>query len=183
MQRDSQRGKVYATERDVFKFAKRGEGLSINECQRYVEKVLGDAVVRRHYSSAEKLDRLRVIEGRNGGYYRPSHWDDYNRCFRPVISLGLAGRADWVMLHETAHALTYWHTDQWHGPEFVECYLFLVRQFLGIEMHDRLKASFVAHGVRTKPKSKRAPLSPERKAQLANQLAAARAVKATRNAS
>jgi hypothetical protein len=65
-----------------------------------------------------------------------------------------------------------------HGWEYCETYLKLVLYIMGREAHDALKASMRKHRVRFREPRKRAPLSPERRAQLVAQLAYARERKA-----
>lgn len=180
MQRDSQRSKVYAAESATHGWRTSKTAKTIEECSAYAHKVLADAVVRRHYPLAKSMSASLVVVGgrRRGGWYMPTHFDwSTGYTSRPTITLGVAARSEWVILHEIAHAIVG-HDHAWHGPEWVQCYLFLVRRFLGVELHDRLKANLIERGVRVKPKAKRAPLSPERKAELSQRLAAARAAKA-----
>lgn len=179
-QRDSQRSKVYAAETATHGWRTPKTAKTIEECSAYAHKVLADAVVRRHYPLAKSMSTSLVVVGgrRRGGSYMPTYFDwSTGYTSKPTISLGVAARSEWVILHEIAHAIVG-HDHAWHGPEWVECYLFLVRRFLGVELHDLLKANLVERGVRVKPKAKRAPLSPERKAELSQRLAAARAAKA-----
>ena len=180
MQRDSQRSKVYAAESATHEWRTSQTAMSIEECDAFAHKVLRDSIVQRHFPLAKSMSTSLIVvkSRRRGGCYKPSSFN-WNTGYttRPTISLGVAARSEWVIIHEIAHAITSLDY-AWHGPEWVQCYLFLVKRFLGVEAHDKLKANLIEHGVRIKPKAKRAPLSPERKAELAQRLAAARAVKA-----
>ncbi len=167
--RDSQRAKVYKAERTVWNDADYRHD-DIKAAIAYVERVRASELVKRY---APELSRrpVEVGDGRGaarakGGFFGISlpHW----------------ARTEFIILHELAHvAISRRHgiNVAGHGWEFCDVYLRLVRTMLGVEAHDRLRDAFKAHGVRYRPKAKRAPLSPERRAALAEQLARARAAK------
>lgn len=183
MPRDSQRSKVYAAESATHEWRTSLTAMPIEECDAFARKVLRDAIVQRPFPLAKSMSTSLIVvkSGRRGGWYTPSSFN-WNTGYttRPTISLGVAARSEWAIIHEIAHAITGLDY-AWHGPEWVQCYLFLVKRFLGVETHDKLKANLIEHGVRIKPKAERASLSPERKAELTQRLAAARAAKKKRS--
>ena len=86
-------------------------------------------------------------------------------------------RNTWIVLHELAHVVAgreFKGERASHGWEFCETYLKLVLYVIGREAHDALKESMRGHRVRFREPRQRAPLSPERRAQLVAQLADAR---------
>jgi len=175
MARDTQRSKLYDAERasglEHVSHPRRGhwEPMTVPECQALAQKALRSAYVRRRHPSAERVARRSTFEyGRSGGRANQ---------FTGEVRLGLWARQPLVVLHEVAHLLTP-SSEPAHGWKFAATFLDLVRAGMGVEAHDKLKASFTKHKVRFRAPQKRAPLSPERKAALTAQLAAARQAKA-----
>ena len=157
-----------------------GEAMTIEQCQALVDKVLASKYVQRKYSP--QFHSLPVYPTHAGGrasagggwHYVRAH-DDYEWRGRH-IRLGVWARQPIVVLHEIAHHLA--GLSHGHDWRFCQVMLDLVRHFMGREAHDALKASFKEHRVRFTEPRKRGPVSPERRAQLVEQLAAARAAKA-----
>lgn len=169
--RDSQRGKVYDSERWLH--AAHPE-MSWDEVEAYVAKVLGSAYVQRKYPTAKM--RIRFVKGRGGGMAM-NNWfdrDNWQHHYGPVVSLGVWGRRRSVILHELAHHFA--GLSHQHDWRFCEVYLDLVRHFLGQAAHDRLKAEFKARRVRFRKPVKRT-MTPEQREAAAARLAAARAAK------
>jgi putative metallohydrolase (TIGR04338 family) len=166
--RDTQRSKVYNAEMAVrleMAMVSRNAGVelrSVAQLQRYVDKVLARKRVAAKYPRPVRRGIL-VKDGRGrraacGGY--------------GSVSLPLWARTEQVVLHEVAHCLV--GGGQNHNWQFAECALFLVREVMGVEAADILKASYRQHNVAfTAPREKRA-VSPERRAELAERLAANR---------
>jgi len=173
MKRDTQRSKVYKAERVAFRdHAEANERLpEIADIERFVKHVWSLKRVQDAFPRA-------VVEWRLG---RPEVHDGRGRrspCgAMGFISMPKWSRNKWIVLHELAHVISR-RIDCYiagHGWEYAACYLTLVRLVLGVEAHDLLKAQFKAHRVRYSQPRKRAPLSPERRAQLVATLAVARA--------
>ena len=160
--RDNQRSKVYAAERDVWPTGERDrKGATIADAQRYVDKLTGSAWFIRRFG----LRRINVQPGRGGGMA----WGG------GLITLGVWARErECVILHEVAHCVAHSSRHDWR---FCKTFLELVQHQMGKDAADRLKTAFKDRKVRYKKPMKRAPLSEERKAQLREQLAAARAKK------
>lgn len=170
--RDSQRSRVYKAERRVHHLGKPLR--EVEDIQRFIKKQLARKAITSRYP-----DATRPIAVHHGGGRR-------NACAYGgwKISIPLWARNELIVIHEIAHIVTNRHYGDkrsgvaGHGWQFCAVFLDLVRFIMGREAHDALKASFKAHKVRfTKPRT-RAPLSTERKAELAMRLAAARAEKA-----
>lgn len=163
MRHDTQRSKVYKAElsiRNKTGLAKRLE--TIPEIQKYVDAVCKRKRVQDRYRQAVhgiKVNPRRSGSAACGGYGKIS------------IPPGWA-RQEFVVLHEVAHCLA--GAEAWHEWRFCECFLFLVRQVMGREAHDLLKAAYKKHRVQiSEPRPKRT-VSPERRAELAERLAANR---------
>jgi len=136
--RDNQRERVYRGERQSgLQYNKTNlEPLSIQECQKFVNRVIARKSVIKVYGKR----RITVEAGRGGG--RAFHdWSGR------VISLGVWARQPIVLLHEISHHLA--PNNVLHGPEFVEIMLKLTRQVLGKEAEEKLLASYALNGVRT----------------------------------
>lgn len=164
--RDTQRQRVYDAELVIHGY--RRDVLTIEECQALVDRALASAYIQRKFKRAATYHRrgVRVIHGRNGGWAHPGTAE---------ISLGRWGRQPTIVLHELAHIIAGIDgITPAHGWHFCEVYLVLVRRFVGVDVHDKLKESFRKHGVRfTKPRAKRT-LTPEQRERALANLAAAR---------
>lgn len=133
--RDSQRQRLYTAENVAFPGGGPAKGLrTIPECQAFVDKVLGSAWAQRRYGRRA----IYVDHKAKGGHYSPGD---------RTMSLGMWARTQRVILHEIAHELTP-RECAWHGQEFAATHLALVRQFIGQEDADRLRAAYVKHRVR-----------------------------------
>lgn len=170
--RDTQRSKVYRAERAIDKYSKRYE--TVEEIDAFLKSIWSRKRLQKKYHRALKwYEPPSIKDGRGTRIARGGAWH---------LNLPLWSRFSTVILHEVSHCiqdrLQRIETQAAHGREFCEIFLTVVREMLGREAHDLLKASFKKHRVRfTKPRKKRT-LSPERRAQLAAQLAAARLKKA-----
>jgi hypothetical protein len=74
------------------------------------------------------------------------------------IAIPKWARTKMIVLHELSHialsrtTLRDCKSIAPHGREFAAFYLKIVRRFLGVEVHDQLRAAFVKGGVKYKPK-------------------------------
>lgn len=173
MERDSQRKKLYTAERLAFGAvaAAKVRHETVADIERYVRHVCSLKRVLQSWPKA-RLDTW-PIEVRDGRGRSRAGGNQY------CILMPKWSRSSWVILHEMAHSihLRTYRGVAYHGWQYAEIYLRLVLLVLGRDAHDALKAAFKAGHVRySKPKT-RAPLSPERKAQLVATLAAARAAR------
>lgn len=133
MERDNQKQRVYNAEKSVYKF---GQTIPTNELQAYANKVLDKRAIRSRWG----IRNVRVELGRSSG-----------ASYGGRITLGVASRNEWVMLHELAHELA--PREVKHGPEFVGIYIFLVDLVLGKAEGNRLRAAFKANRVRSSRKA------------------------------
>lgn len=162
-ERDTQRSKLYAAERDAL-IAYSKPLPSVKDVEEYLRKQMRRATLKRRYGDAVDLKvwPIRVTDGR-GTRHALAHGTR-------KISLPLWARHEWVVLHETAHII---HerlaiTPGWrqgdrtrelaggaaHGWQFAAVFLDLVRFCMGAEAGDALKVAFKARRVRFKPKRK-----------------------------
>jgi predicted nucleic acid-binding Zn ribbon protein len=180
--RDSQRQKVYDSERVAFEGGieenyKPPEFKTVAEVQAYVDEVLASEAWKALGFSHLGMFRshpLTVLDGRGSKRGRAS-------SFSNTIKLPRFTRLRWYILHELAHIATdylhnfvYVEDDEdgggwpgWenpetgrveavtnvaaHGPEFVGIYLYLLRELLGGDIHDRLFSAFAERGVKVQP--------------------------------
>lgn len=166
-ERDQQKGRLYKAEKVLAPFSKRLE--TPEEMAKYVKKVFERATIKRRYGRL--LYKVKVLDGRGrrnaGGWYGG-------------ITMPKWSRTEYIVLHEIAHTLCqrqYGQSIAGHGWQYAAIYMDLVRFALGAEAGAALKASFKAHRVKFSKPKKRAPLSPEKKAELAARLALARQAK------
>lgn len=129
--RDNQKSRVYAAEAaalDVF-----GSTMTTEELQAEADRITDLRGIRGRWG----LREVRVVasNGRGGS----------TNGFR--IRLGSSARTTAYLCHEIAHCLTpNRYAD--HGPEFAGVLLHVVRQAMGKEAADALRASFKERGVR-----------------------------------
>lgn len=172
MRRDSQRSRVYAAENAAFRgHPEANEPLpAVEDIERFIRHVWSLKRVQGTFPKAVVQWRLGQPAVRDGRRRR-------HACgAMGFISMPRWSRVKWVVLHELAHTISR-RTDCYiagHGWEYAATYLTLVRLVLGVEAHNLLKAQFKANRVRYRAPRKRAPMSPERRAILVEQLKAAR---------
>jgi putative metallohydrolase (TIGR04338 family) len=166
--RDSQRARVYAAERalkdDKFvgKFCYWDEpALTCKQVQQRVDEILaGPARVRYQYDDAflpSCYDRklpimdialtIRHSRSKQFAFYR---WGGRQRLNE--ITLPEWSRRGWVWaLHELAHAIITPHVRgaQWsaHGPQWAECYIWLVTNYISRELGATLRMYFIRYKV------------------------------------
>lgn len=145
--RDSQRQKLYDAEDLVFDPHFKRLHVTLEEAQALVDAVCAAALVRERYPRAARVPTVKRAHGkRNGACFDPAEW---------AIELNNATQTKNVVLHELAHALVRPSSKrdiQAHGREFAECYLWLVRCFIGRAWAEQLEASFKIHRVKFKAK-------------------------------
>jgi putative metallohydrolase (TIGR04338 family) len=155
MARDTQRKKVYDAEDAAFDKSK-SEELSVLECQAFIDKCLSSKVLQRKYPRAARRGYFKVADGR--GRRRACYAPGYEELRIPRWA-----RSRWILLHELAHGLTY-PSQPWHGWKFCECYLYLVRVFLGRGAEEILKTEFKARRVKFREPRKRQMTDEQRQA-------------------
>jgi putative metallohydrolase (TIGR04338 family) len=166
--RDSQRQRVYNAERALLPLA--APLREVRDVERYIKKNMARKAILRRYPRASLSVNVRDGRGTRSALAYGTH----------TISLPLWARNEAIALHEMAHIVTNRHFrgQAGHGWEFCAVMLDLVRFCMGTEAHATLLASYKAHKVRYRAPRKRAPLTPEQRAALAQRLATARAAKA-----
>jgi len=169
--RDTQRSRVYKAEMAIWETHSGERFREVKDIDRYIKKEFARKAITRRYPTA--TTKVAIHDG--GGRRRACAWGTYK------ISLPIWARFELAVIHEMAHIITHRHYGErnvaGHGWQFCAVFLDLVRFIMGKETHAELKASFKTHKVRFIEPRKRAPLSPERRAELAARLAAARAAK------
>ena len=167
MPRDSQRQKIYDSEGVL---PSQSADVSVAEMQAFVNKVCGSALVQERWPSAKNPPRVTDGRGRSS-----------SACYAPedhTVRIPRHMRSRAVILHEVAHALTYDEKTPWHGWEFAECFLYLVRVYMGRGHEESLRSQYKIRKVKYKPPRK-SRMTDEQKAAAAERLAAARAKRKT----
>jgi putative metallohydrolase (TIGR04338 family) len=146
--RDSQRQKLYDAEDAIFDpHWERLRFATLEDAQALVDAVCASAMVRERYPRAEKVPTVKRAHGRRRG-----------ACYSPLataIELDQATQTKNVTLHELAHHFVRPSSRKGvaaHGREFAECFLWLVRVYIGRSWAQELEASFKAYRVAYKPK-------------------------------
>lgn len=186
MLRDSQKSRAYRAENVLPECLGAEYRISHEAGQRFLDAVVAREYVQRHYRPvAVALLQRAPGSGASAGNGR--------------IRCSDTARTKMILLHELAHLLDDLeeHRERnrlaWsvrlntprragHGWRWAAIYLDLVRNVLGVEVHDRLRAAFKANRVRyTAPRAKRV-LTEEQKTQLYARLTGARFVQVRRQA-
>jgi putative metallohydrolase (TIGR04338 family) len=124
---------------------KYSEALTLQECQKFVDKIISRKYVIEKYGIQAKRP-IVVLDGR--GRRKACATIYYGKR---AIKLPKWARGKYVILHEVAHHLT--NLDG-HKPEFASCLLDLVRHFLGKESADALQGAYHYKGVKVVGKNK-----------------------------
>lgn len=167
-ERDTQRARLYAAD-DVLE-AYAVPLPKVEDMERYVKKVWASKRLAADYPRAWRGGLPTVKDGRGHSRNATGGWAG--------IDMPKWSRKSNVVLHELAHVITIreWTSQTaGHGWRYCGVFLRLVLIMMGREAHDALKASFKQHRVRFTAPRKGKPLSPERRAQLVERLAAYRA--------
>jgi putative metallohydrolase (TIGR04338 family) len=138
-----QAGRLYAAEE--MSGIKYGEALTLQECQKFVDKIVSRKYVIEKYGIQAKRP-IVVLDGR--GRRKACATIYYGKR---AIKLPKWARGKYVILHEVAHHLT--NLDG-HKAEFASCLLDLVRHFLGKESADALQGAYHFKGVKVVGKNK-----------------------------
>lgn len=167
--RDMQREKLYRAERAAFD-ERRDDDLTLVECRVLIARAF-EWARRVGLTPDNRCLDFRIADGR-GCRNASAGWGG-----RSVggwrITLPRWGRTPSVALHEAAHCLQP-AGSAWHGWQFAAIFLALVEEFMGPSHAANLQAHFTAGRVRFRRPRPSTPLSPERRAILVAQLAAAR---------
>lgn len=171
-ERDTQRARVYKSDAALVAIAKPLP--QISDVTRYVKRI---AHMKR---VAEAFPRSRL------GEWFPKIGDGRGRrsaCgWSGGMSMPVHARNEAIVIHELAHVICQrqcgWEVAG-HGWQFCAIYLQLTLYAMGREAHDTLRRAFKANRVRYTAPRKRAPLSPERRAEMIERLAAHRRAKTT----
>lgn len=163
-ERDTQRKRVYKCDPALREIAQKLPHM--NDVRRFVKRVIG----MKRVQDAFPKSRLAtwspdVLDGR--GRRNAGGW-----C--GGITMPVWSRDEAVALHELAHTICqreHGYEVAGHGWQFCSIYLTLTLYAMGREAHDVLKAAFKANRVRFTAPRKRAPLSPERRAEMVERLA------------
>lgn len=132
--RDTQRQRAYAAE-DSTETMRRNDipTRSLEDCQAYVNDVLGRAWVRREFGRREVT--VYAYPGGRGA-----------RAGRTYIKIETKSRNRMLLLHELAHCLAPSNVS--HGREWARIYHRLVRRIMGSAEGKELKLAFRAHRVK-----------------------------------
>jgi putative metallohydrolase (TIGR04338 family) len=165
-QRDSQRSRVYKSDKALVAIAKPLP--SVEEVERYVRRVFGMKRIADAFPKSRVSTWLPEVRDGRG---RRSAAGCAGFSTMPTWS-----RNEAIVLHELAHTICQReHGDaSGHGWQFCSIYLTLTLHAMGREAHDVLKAAFKANRVKFTAPRKRAPMDPARKAEMIARLAAYR---------
>lgn len=169
-ERDTQRARVYKSDKALLAIAKPLPHL--DDVTRYVRRIAKMKRVSEAFPRSQ-LDTWFPEIGDGRGRRSACGWSG-------GISMPIFARNEAYVIHELAHVICqrqYGWRIAGHGWQFCAIYLQLTLYAMGREAHDVLKAAFKANRVRFTAPRKRAPLSPERRAEMIERLAAFRRAK------
>jgi len=173
--RDSQRSKVYRSERFLQVGGNRYE--TVSEMQAYVDKLVQSAWFRRRWPTLTR-NGIEVRDGRGRRIACAERsWG------RLIIRMPMWSRSEAVILHEVAHHCS----DEAHGTmgvaahgwQFASTLHELVAHKMGKEKGDALKKSFRENKVKFRAPRKSRPLTEAEKDVLRQRMVVARAAKAS----
>lgn len=156
--RDSQRSRVYASDKALIAISKPLP--TVADIERYITSIMSMKRVQDEYPKAFRgWDAPRVRDGRG---HRSA------RGCEAGITMPTWCRNEAIVIHEIAHTIARRvygvHSIAGHGWEFCAIYLQLTLYAMGREAHDVLKAAFKANRVRFRAPRKGRPLSPDARA-------------------
>jgi hypothetical protein len=131
--RDTQRQRLYDAERDAF--GRTADGYTVEQMQALIDKWRSSKTLCKRYPRAKLPVKVTDGRSRRRGAY------SYGK-----IAMPRAARSKRYLLHELAHHLVI--EGPAHGWQYAECYLYLVRVFMGRSAEEALKREFKAHRVR-----------------------------------
>lgn len=140
---------------------------TLAECQKYVDRVLAR---KRLVGRMRSVRSITVVDGRGGTSARAS--DHFGEGRKIALPSGM--RSELVILHEIAHHVG--GLGSRHNWQFADAFLALVREMMGVEAHNDLKAEFRQRKVRFRKPVKRT-LTPEQRQAAAERLVRAREVR------
>jgi hypothetical protein len=140
--RDSQRQRAYSAELAVRSLSPTFD--TFKQVEKFVNKVLRSPWLQSNYPIRDII----VIDVGN------RNCQALARPWSSTIAIPAWARSELIVLHEISHLLTKRQFAA-HGPEFIKCFLRLVKHFMGETMHNALLQSFKLHKVRIKPKATR----------------------------
>ena len=149
MKRDAQRQRLYDSERFMHGNMK---PMSAQAIQELVDKIKTDPVVNERFPRGQW--REVTVEMTNGQAARAvvgTRGGAYGYRFVREVRFGKWSRKPEVVLHEVAHHIAGLNAA--HGPHFAFVLRFLVHRFMGADVSEQLRQSYVKHGVEARPKS------------------------------
>lgn len=169
--RDGQKSKLYKAEHEAFRGYVGRDVSTQAKYQARVDEITGSQWMRDATGVQDFKIRVRFSSRIVNRATIFTRFGRIETGMQPAIC------NEWVLVHELSH-LAHDYTTKWdhaaHGRQFADLYLAMVSRFLGVEWHDRLKASFRKHGVKYKRRKK---ISEETRAKLAARLKAIREAK------
>lgn len=138
--KDLQRQRVYNAEHRVFNENALGiiRFKTLDDIERYVKRVTDSEIWKARGGPAKVPVRLK----------RPNAVKSHASS-DGSISIERNQANSHIILHELAHILA--GVDKGHGPEYCDCYLALIREFIGNHTADKLQATFLDHQVEIRP--------------------------------
>jgi len=145
--RDSQRSKVYRSERHLSDHMKRYGGRleTVPEMQAWIDEINRSRWLKGYIKRHPHGIAYRPITVTDGRARRRACAELYVK--RAYVKVPRWCRSKLVLLHEMAHVYTPVYV-AWHGPEFCACYLDFVGRWLGREAKAELKAAFIKCSVK-----------------------------------
>ena len=155
--RDSQRQKVYDTEREhslwkkvgystLSKQAKMGfceNAFSYNEVIEFVDFITSQKWFKNAYPNVLDIF-VKDGRGRKNAAGWPASWDSFGYG---KIAIPRWARHRLVILHEIAHVVTH-HKHAWHGRQFCENFLFLIYFVIDQKAGNEMEKLFIKNKVK-----------------------------------
>lgn len=178
-QRDSQRSKVYASERIAWaKYEdKRAQAKfdGVQDAQKYVDRIMASKWFQTNYPDLKRIT-VHLYAGQSMSYCRM--WTRNAADIHLAEGWGFTAK---VLVHELAHALSkskFGMDIAGHGREFAKVYIRLTRRQFGAEAAIALRESFKEGKVKkTVARKPRKPMTEEQREAARARLAAARAAR------
>lgn len=141
---DYQRDRVYrAEDASGIKTCQQKTFPSIEACQQYVDSLTTKSYFKRRFGVVMITAIYRPVGHAMGCRINET---------KGKIWLPRWAWAEWVILHEMAHAINPPAAGSAHGRRWCKIYLELVKENMGQEWSTRLRETFVKYGVKTQPK-------------------------------
>lgn len=132
--KDKQRDKLYRAEDKTFI---KDRNLSKECIERFVDKVVNSEWFKDKFKQSGRKLNLKLKFGRKNLTY------SYQRS--NCITIAQFQYTKRICCHEISHFLI--RGGEHHGANFAACYLECVKEFLGINKHNKLKSEFIKNGV------------------------------------